>query len=163
MKTNSIVPLPHCINVAKSKINHYTLSIPQVVKKETIPVQENFVTNVKYLQPKSPKTGPKLKPEITEDTFTASPVSQKEKQPKKTNKNNQIKGDKPAMEEYFNSKMPIDEPVQDKNSWYKQIAKEYEEQEMKEAKEFEQYWKTYSQKRQAEESSIEDYFTNYFH
>lgn len=118
---------------------------------------------MKYLQPKSPKTGPKLKPEITEDTFTASPVSQKEKQPKKTNKNNQIKGDKPAMEEYFNSKMPTDEPVQDKNSWYKQIAKEYEEQEMKEAKEFEQYWKTYSQKRQAEESSIEDYFTNYFH
>ncbi len=156
----SVLPLPNYFTVMKSKINHYTLPIPQVAVKENLNTKDVLAKNLDFVRQKQFKLKDQisLKQQLSEDTLTLSKGVSKVEKPKTLKNDNFIKGDKLAMEEYFNSGA-TKETNPEKYSWYEEVAQEYDakakveaEKFAAEAKESNEYWQAYSKKKNDDNS-----------
>lgn len=157
--TNPLMPLPNYVNVA-NKINHYTLPIKQANKSEAL--SESVRTVVKHLQPsKKPEAAKTSRlADLEADVFT--PERQTSKGISEKSKNvGQNRGDKAAMEKYFDAPLP-DEAQIEKEKWYASVATELEQKDMQKSQERlnefndeKQRWEEHLQSNEDEKNNLE--------
>lgn len=130
--SKTLIPLPNYVNIT-NKINHYTLPTKQANKSEAL--SESVRTVVKHLQPgKKPEAAKTSRlADLEADVFT--PERQTSKGISEKSKNvGQNRGDKAAMEKYFDTSKPYD-----KEKWYAEVAAELEQKDMQAQKVWEEY------------------------